>query len=314
MAVRLVQDITFDVTGQKVYFDAPEGRPSSVTSATVFGWDVSDDDTAESAIGTPTVDADPDVVIAADSGYGQSDARILNVDDSADFVVGRTYLVTSVAGAHESFICAEVGDDTVTAQHPLHNAYTADDAVQSTRITATVDPSWVADEANLRDDAGPNPHYRVRWVYVLADDSVRVVDTYFNLVRYAGTHGVLPQDVEAMSPGWLDRLPSDHRNTQGRALIDEAYREVRMDVHQIDIAASSLAESEIVDGLVKYKTIELGEYARVLAGGGSSEAVMLSQKRYQERLDALLRIVSRIPVRDTTGAAAPVVAVGLSRR
>ena len=46
--MRDVQSVTFDVTGQTVYFDAPEGRPSSVTSATVYLWDASDDATAES--------------------------------------------------------------------------------------------------------------------------------------------------------------------------------------------------------------------------------------------------------------------------
>ncbi len=117
-----------------------------------------------------------------------------------------------------------------------------------------------------------------------------------------------------MLPGWLDRLPHDHRNNQGRSLIDDAYRSVKLDLHQIDLAASALAESEVVDELVRYKAIELSEYARALDGGGSSDGAMLSQKKYQERLDALLRIVSRIPIRDTTGAATPIIAAGLTRR
>jgi len=77
--MRSVQDIVYGVTGQTVYFDAPEGRPSSVTSVEVFLWDVSDDDTAEAAVGSGSVETNPNTTIDAASGYGQTDARVLNV-------------------------------------------------------------------------------------------------------------------------------------------------------------------------------------------------------------------------------------------
>jgi hypothetical protein len=312
--VRTVQDIVFGVTSQKVVFDAPEGRPSSVTSVSVFGWDVSDDDTAESATGAASVESGPSTTLDGSAGPSQANPRNIPVTATTDAAIGRTYLITSAAGLKE-FVEVEsiTSADSVTAKHPLHNDYASGASFQSTRLQATVDSTWVADEANLREDAGPNPHYRVRWVYVV-NSVTYVADTYLNLVRYAGAHGVKPQDVEAMSPGWLDRLPSDHYKSQGRALIDDAYRAVKLDVHQIDLAASSLAESEVVDELVRYKAIEMGEYARLLAGGGSNEAVVISQKKYEERLNSLLRVVSRVPVRDTTGAATPVIAVGMTRR
>lgn len=313
--MRLVQDVVFDVEGQKVYFDCPEGRPSSVTSADVHLWDVSDDDYAETAIGTPGVETGPNTTIDAASGWGQSDARILNVAATTDFAVDRSYLVTGADGFKEWFDCAEIDSgNSVTARHPLHNTYAAADTVQSTRIQATIDPTWIADEGNITtDDVGPNPMYRVRWVYVVSGVTY-VADTYFNVVRYAGRHGVMPQDIEVMSPGWLDHLPTDHRNTQGRALIDDAYRAVKLDVRKLDLAAANLAESEVIDELVRYKTVASVQYAKLMSGGGTIDAAQMSRQQYQEQLDSLLRIVSRVPVRDNTGAATPIASVGLSRR
>lgn len=313
--MRAVQDITFDVDSQTVSFDAPEGRPSSVTSASVFRWDVSDDDTAEAAIGTPAVETNPATTIDAASGAGQSDARILYVAATAGFEVGRTYLVTAADGYSEWFECAEIDSgNSVTAKHPLHNAYTTGDTAQSTRIQATVDATWVADESNmLGDEIGANPMYRVRWVYVVSGVT-RVADTYFNLVRYPSAHGVRPQDVEVQAPGWLDMLPTDHRSDQGRNLIDLAYQKVRIDLHKIDLQAGNVAESEVIDEFVVLKTLELAAWSKLHAGAGDPQVAQLSTKRYTDALDSLVRLVSRVPVRDTSGAATAIVAVGLTRR
>ncbi len=313
--MRTVQDITYDVTGQLLTFDCPEGRPSSVTSCDVFRWDVADDDVAESAAGSPSVETNPNTTIDAASGYGQANPLVLNVAATTGFEVGRTYLVTSATGLREWFdVNAIASGVSVTARHPLHNAYASADTVQSTRIQATVDATWVADEQNLTTDiVGPNPMYRVRWVYIVAGVTC-VADTYFNLVRYAGRHGVTGQDVEAMLPGWLDLLPTDHRVDQGRKLIDNAYREVKIDLHQVDLAASSVAESEVIDELVRYRAVELGEWARFLSSGGDQSRAIAAAQRYQTRLDSIIRIVTRVPVRTKDGGATAMASVGLTRR
>ena len=316
--MRSVLDITFGVASQTVYFDAPEGRPSAVTSVEVFPWDMSDDSTAETAVGAGSVESDPATTIDAASGYGESDARRLNVAATTGAAAERVYLVTRASdGMHERFEVESIDSgDWLIAKHPLHNAYVSGDAVQSTRIQATVDSTWVADISNLMspESIGGNPMYRVRWVYVV-NSITHVADTYFNLVRYAGAHGVLPQDMEVMMPGWLDRLPTDHRNDQGRRLIDDAYREVKVDMHQIDLASSGIAESEIVDELVRYKAVENGEWARYFSGTETDDTkANAASKRYIARLDSLIRIVSRVPVRDESGAATPVIAQGISRR
>jgi hypothetical protein len=185
--------------------------------------------------------------------------------------------------------------------------------VQTTRITAALDDAWLADEDNLDDSSGPNPAYRVRWVYTVAGITF-VADSYFSLVRYAGKHGVRPQDIEALVPGWLDRLPTDHFRDQGRRLIDRAHQEVKADLHQIWTDDAMIANSEIVDLLVSYKTVEMGEMARSYSGSGSRDAYETARLAYHSRFDQLAKITSKVPIRTTDGGATHVAALPLTRR
>lgn len=313
--MRQAQDVIFDVEGQVVYHDATDGIPASVTSVEVFSWDASDDSDSESALDSPSTEVTyPFISLTAAAGPSQANPRLVTVGSTTGLVVGRVFVIRSSSGLQESVEIESIPSATTfTARHPLHNDFSTDAAIYSLRIQATIDPSWVADDGNLVD-AGANPHYRVRWVYSLLSGETRVADSYFNLVRYPGTTGVQPQDIESLVPGWLDSLPTDHRASQGRTLIADAYREVRLDLHQVDTSASSLAEAEVIDDLVRYKTIELGEWAKFYKNSDDVSRADAATKRYTARLDALVRVVNRVPVRDTTGAAAPTVSVGLSRR
>lgn len=311
--MRTALDITFDVASQLVYLDL-DARPTSVTSVTVHAWDESDDGTEHStAVGAGSVEPDPDTTVDAASGWGQADARVINVAATTGFAIGRSYLLASANGYSETFEVLEIADGvSVTARHPLHNTYASGDTVESTRITATIDSTWVADEANLRGDAGPNPAYRVRWVYVI-DGETHVGESAFNLVRYIGAHGVRPDDVEAMAPGWLNRLPTDHREDQGRRLINEAYRGVKLDLHAIATDDAMIAEPEVIDELTRYKAVELATYSNALVNGDTSRYA-LAQAAYQRRFDSLVRITKKVPERDSTGAAQPGRTLGLTRR
>ncbi len=308
------QDIVFGVTGQILFFDCPEGRPSSVESVTVYKAAYSDDDDAEAAVGAASVETNPNTTIDATSGAGQANAHLINVTATTGFATRRRYLVTSVDGYREWFECAEIdAGNSVTAKHPLHNTYASSDTVQSTRIQATVDSTWVADDVNLDDCEGPNPAYRVRWVYVVSG-ATYVADSYFTLVRYAGRNGVRPQDVEMLSPGWLDRLPTDHVRDQGQRLIDDAHRAVRIDLHQIWTDDAMMANAEIVDELTRYRCVELTELARVMSGGGTPTTYEVARVAYHSRFDALAKVTSKTPTRDRSGATTIRPAVGITRR
>lgn len=313
--MRDVQDITFGVAGQVVHFDAPEGRPSSVTSVTVYRAISEDDAETEAALGTPSVETSPNTTVDAASGRGQANQNMIAVTATTGFAVDRSYLITAADGYREWFDCIEIDSGvSVTARHPLHNAYAASDIVQSTRIQATIDASWVADETNLDACEGPNPAYRVRWVYVVSGTTY-VADSYLNLVRYIGTHGVRPQDVEALSPGWLDRLPTDHYADQGRRLIADAYRAVKIDLHQIWTDDAMVAHSEVIDELTRYRCVERAEWSRLMAtGGGTPTAWEAARLAYQYRFDALSKITNKLPIRNADGAATVRPAIGITRR
>ncbi len=293
--MRTVQDILLDVTGQTIVCDAMEGRPSSVASVTVYRWASSDNDTAESAAGSPTVETNPNTTTDAAAGTSESNPKLIPLTATTSIEAGRRYLLTDASSLKEWVeVDAVASGVSVTAKHPLHNDYASGATFASTRMTATIDSTWVTDESNVDASAGPNPMFRARWVYAVAGVTY-VADTYFNLVRYAGKHGVLPQDVEAIDAGWLDRLPIDHRHDQGRRLIDEAYRAVKIDLHEIDLDDAGIAESEVIDELTRLK-----------ASGDAA--------KYQTRLDALVRLTVKVPVRDVLASGKRVAAIGLTRR
>jgi hypothetical protein len=307
--MRDVADLIFGVSGQSVTFDCPEGRPSAVSSVKVFRWDSEDD--FEELTGSGTVEASPSTTTDAEAAAGQ---RTIPVTATTGMEVGRSYLLTSADGAREWFEVAEVASGvSVTAKHLLHNTFASGSTVQTTRITAALDDTWLADEDNLDDSSGPNPAYRVRWVYTVAGITF-VADSYFSLVRYAGKHGVKPQDMESLSPNWLDRLPTDHFRDQGRRLIDEAYRGVKIDLHQIWTDDAMVANAEIMDELVRYKALEQGEFARLMTGSGSRDAYETARLAYHSRFDQLAKITSKVPIRTADGGAMHVAALPLTRR
>lgn len=312
--MRTVQEIQYAVPGQTIYYDCPEGRPSSVTSASAFYWNATDlDPTLASAIGSASIETNPDTTIDAASGQSQSDPRVLNVAATTGFATDRSYLVTAADGYREWFdVDAITSAASVTARHPLHNDYTTGDTVQSTRISVVVDTTWVS-TINYLINNGPNPAYRVRWVYVV-DGKTYVADTPFKLVRYAGKHGVVASDIDSVYPGWIDRLPTDHQEDQGRRLIDEAFRSVKLDMHASDLDESMVAESEVVDELTRWKAVELGEMSILMANGGDATRYNTARAAYQARFDSLIRLTTKIPIRDTSGAGNVRAAIGLTRR
>lgn len=313
--MRTVLDLLFGVAGQSVFLDAPEGRPSSVTSGTVFLADTGDT-IAELAL-APAIEANPNTITDAAAGASQANPKRVPLTATTGAAIGRVYLLTN-ADLQKEWIDVEevIAADAVIARHPLHDEYPVGSTFQSTRITAAIDDTWAADLANLLEpgDLGGNPMYRVRWVYVVAGVTY-VADTYFNLTRYGARHGVTPRNVDDFFPGWIDGLPIDHKVDQGRRIIDEAYREVKLDLHAVAIDDTQIAEAEVLDSLVRYKTIELTEYQKFLASVSPDESRHLAaERKYTQRRDEFVRLVMNVNLRDATGAAAPAQAIGLVRR
>src|SRR4249919_1094698 len=101
--MRTAIDIVFDITGQQVYFDAPQGRPSSVTSLTVFRWDQADDaNDPESAVGAASIETNPNTTTDAVAGQSQTNPRNLPLTLTTGIERERLYLLTDDdTGEHE---------------------------------------------------------------------------------------------------------------------------------------------------------------------------------------------------------------------
>ena len=284
-----VQRILFGVTGQELYWDAPEGLPSSVTSVEVFEVEDGDDGTAEAALsGAAAIDATATTVSVA-SAVGDLS---LSVASEAGFVLGRRYVVEAANQGAEWFEVRAISTGLLQARVPFFNAYGIGAAVRAQRITHAIDATWVADSGNLTDGV-ESPGYRVRWVYVVGGVT-RVHDAYFDLTRYSGQSSVTPADVMRMFPSWPKILPDYHQQDAGQALIDEAEIEVRHDLKAIGIVDWQTRDREITDRLVMHKAVAMLQEDRVMRGGVSPEAYELARVKYETRLDQMFRVGSRV--------------------
>ncbi|HMG21782.1 MAG TPA: hypothetical protein VK607_10710 [Kofleriaceae bacterium] len=283
------QDVVFGVAGQKLFFDAPEGRPSSPT---VMVWEnASGDDTvAELALGAVAVELAPVTTFDAASGQGQADPRVCNLALTTGIKRGRAYLVTSATQEQELVEVSAVATEWVIARQQLENAYGVGDTFVSTRITAAIDAAWLADDDNISGELEPDGRYRVRWTYT-ADGEVRVHDTYFDVVRYAGRHDVTPGDVNTEFHGWVLSLPAEYREEQGRPLIDEAYRQVKLDLYGDLIGDQAIRNRELLNALVTAKA------GLLVFPGAANEA------KYASRYGQLIRS-QRLPLSQDSGGGA----------
>lgn len=289
-------DLLFGVTGQSLYFDAPEGRASSVTSSTVYENASGDDGTTQGATtGSAAVETNPSTTFDAASGVGQSDRRVCNILATTGIAVGRTYLATNATGEKDwvevaAFTAGASG--SVTARQPLANAYASADTFVSTRITHAIDSTWVAASTNLSGAWDPNPRYRWRLVYVVSSVTY-VADVYFDLLRYAGRHDVTPIDVDRRHRGWIDSVSTEDREDQGRSVIDEAYQIVKFDLYNLSLPDQSIRNREAVNELVKLKAIDL------VANNEQTE------RRYNERFTQLMAFGKAATSKSSGGGATP---------
>lgn len=295
------QDIIYSVTGQTVYLDCPEGQPDSVTSCDVFPMTGSDDSTAETAVGSPSVEGTI-ALVDADSGESQPNPRIIYLQQTTDIEVGRDYLIEK--DARKEWIRVESIDSTavtVTATAPLANDYASGDTLRSPRIEATIDSTWVADVSNL-GSGGATPYYRVRWEYV--KDSITYVRyTYFDLVRVAGGHTVTASDMETYLPGWVHLLPMDHRDDQGQRIIDRAYQQVKIDLQIVKIADQDLRDSGVVDELVARKAIALWAEARVMSADADPLTGDRADAIYNSRFRQLVGVEPKVMIDENASGA-----------
>jgi hypothetical protein len=310
------QEINYNVTGQSIYLDATEGRPSAVTSVEVFTDTTGDDGTAQAATtGSASVESTPSTTVDATSGSGENNPRKLSLAATTGIEVGRVYLLRGSSSEREWAEVREVvSGDYVILRSPLHNTFVTGDAFESTRMSISIDSTWIADTSNISDDHSPNPGYRVRWVYVYNSETF-VKDTYLDVVRYKAMHNVTPADMERFLPSWRNILPTYHREDNGRALIDEAYQQIKFDLYAHDLADEMLRDREAVDELVKQKSREVLLVQRFYETGASPEVADDARTQYQSRLQSLVTRTAKVPFGvDSSGASTNIITTSIWSR
>lgn len=282
------QDILFNVTGQTLCFDAPEGRPSSVTSVQVFEASDADTATAESAVGSPSVESF-NTTFSAASGAGETDPTKLHLTTVTALVRGRQYLATNAYGDREWVEVARIDSTNVKAyaRTNLLTDYASTDTFQSTRMTATVDSTWVADRNNLSPPLNPRPRYRVVWTYVVSSVTYRHA-AWFDLVRYPFSHTVTAQDVDRLSRGWLYRLAGEDRLSAGEAVIAEAVQQVKVDLWERELADYAFRNQPALNELIRRKAVALVSEQAYQHGGVALPVMEHDRELYWQRFEALI--------------------------
>lgn len=304
------QDITFGVTGQSLYWDCPEGTPSSITSVTVYRMEAGDDTTAESATtGSPSIDLVSTTVDAA-SGYGQTNPRLVNLTSTANINIGQHYVLIAADSEREWIEPVSIDSGvSITARHPLQNTYASGDTFKGVRINQALDSTWVSTTSKLTDGPDPNPGYRVRWVYVV-NGFTCVHDGYFDLVRYAGTHSLLPTDIESMYPDFRDQLPTYHRIDEGRRLLADSAEDVRF-----ELLANGVDDASVRDVDAMNRAILLRFGMRMARWGTDPEVLRLATEDYDNHMNKIFRIVARVKqAADTGGGGNSAIALGIAGR
>ena len=308
------QEVLFGVTGQSLVLELDEPI-ISVASVTVF--EATGDDTGSTESATTGSSSIGSVAVSTDAAAGPSTSTPTRLSfgsaDISGLVTGRRYIITidgATGGTEmetvivESIDTLEPTTQYVYTRHPLVNDYEAGASIYSSnRATIAVSDSWSADTTSLSPAFSPNPRYRVKWVVSVGQQAEkRVVYTNLDLVRYSSAALVSPVDVDDAFPGWLDRLPPDHRKSQGRALIAEAVRSVKLDLYHRGIADQALRNAEVHAALVIDRTILATAEDNALRGAPSVGALEMAQARYDRRLAGL--VDSPRLALDTTGGGA----------
>ena len=309
------QDLYFGETGQTLFLDVPEGRPSSVTQVLVLAWDFSDAADSEWTVSTTSIDA-VNTTFDANSGASSTNPRLVNLAATTSIVAGRQYLATDVQGRREWVVVSGITSaQSVTALLGLGLDYVSADTFQGTRISTTVDATWIADTANINTGLTAFDRWRIRWEYVVSGTTY-VRTTTFSVVRRAGQHTVTPPDLALRYPSLFDSAPTSFRHERLQLLIDRAYEEFSTDLLSISLPDEQILSPKVVNEMVVLKTAVIIGQDRAMAQG-ETRAMEIAERIYGARFQTLFGSPSlvKVPVStDSSGAGDRRAAINLSVR
>lgn len=259
---RRTDDILYGITGQTLLLRVPQGRPTSATFK-VFD-DTADDDGSPEFSGSATVDA-VNTTLDGAAGPLQSDPQNIPLTSTSGIEVGRRYLVSQNARKEWVDPIAVISGDSVAARYQLDNEFTSGALFQSTYLTAAVNSTWIATEANISEHGNPDPDWRVRWE-ITVGGIVVVVYSFFDVVRALPGSGISFDDLDFRWPGLKDSIPLEQRTDRGAAMIGAAERRVRARLATVKLDDDGIRDQEAVD---EFTLVVL---RRLLAEGGMHPA------------------------------------------
>jgi hypothetical protein len=289
---RRTDDIVFGQVGQRLLHRVQQGRPSNAAFQ-VFAESVGDDASPE-FVGEAALDS-VDTTLSAIAGATLADPRRIPIASTAGIVRGRKYLISD-DGQSEWVEPLVIAADHVRIRDRLAGSYTAAAAFVSTYLAADISDAWVADRTNLSDLADPNPDYRVRWLIAI-DDQPLVAYSYFDLVRSTFEHAIDIADIARRMPGVVEMLTVADRLDQAHAIIDDAWRTVRLDLAGLDVNDAALREDESVDEAVtlaaRLLLAEGGLHPRAFS---AAEFLMMARERYERFFEKHFAARLRVPI------------------
>jgi hypothetical protein len=297
--------IRFGDTAATVYLDAPEGRATSVTSVTVYEDANSDTGTTETALGSPAVETNPATTFDAASGVSQATPNRCNLTATTGIAVGRTYLITNAYSEREWVEVTAISSGAyVDVRSDLQRDYAAADTFVSTRISATVDATWIADTSNVSHPLCPFPRWRAAFLYTVGGVVYRSVRS-FDVTRYPWHHSVTAVDVDRRSRGWLFRLATEDQRGPEET-VDEAAHLVKVDLWERGVADYALRNSAVLNELVTLRAIALVAEQSYMHGGNNRAQLDMASAAYFDRFTKFVD-AGLVPVQSSEdGAGAPV--------
>jgi hypothetical protein len=296
-------ELIYGLVGQTLKLVPPEwseGVPSAL-ALSVWPGSTGNDQTADWTA-TPTVDT-VSATVATASGASQTYRNRAYVA-VAGIVVGKTYRIANGAGQAELVRVKNIVSASAYVELDADLLY--DYAVTTStfagiELSATVDPTWVADDANLLSPGVDS--YRCLWTYTI-NSIVRKHWTYARLVRQRWQSIISLADLRDFEPDIAYSEPPDLRGEACARLIAAAESVVRVDILAAGYKPESIQDTEILRML-------LIEQARLIAArrgnpppGRDPEAFVVEQAaRYQSLLDRTIQVGLAVPVaQNSTGA------------
>lgn len=226
MARTSIKDrVQYNVTGQTLTFDCPQGRPSADGTVTLYDGRYDPDDTTNNPIVTGTATRTAiDIAMNGAAGPDESNPRNIPVA-AADMTsiasaikVGQLLWLTSASKEKEQIEVAKYGSTSIGALDPLAYTYASGADVESAEVTSpAITAAWIQDEDNIGSD------YYAVWVYVVGGITYRS-RSYFDVVREVVETALREVDIADGFPDFMRVVAARERT----GYIRDARRDVDM--------------------------------------------------------------------------------------